>query len=74
MVVDGCPQLLWLVLLDPQEVLLDVDTVAEVRRVALAAGEDDQDPIPSMEGAEVRPLPIVVEAHDVSVKPYISPA
>ena len=52
-VVDGRPDLAGLILLDAQEVLLDMNGVAEVGGIAFARLEDDEDAVTGVEGAEV---------------------
>ena len=50
-VVDSRPDLAGLILLDAQEVLLDMDRVAEVGGIAFARLEDDEDAVTGVEGA-----------------------
>ena len=72
-VVDGRPDLAGLILLDAQEVLLDMDRVAEVGGIAFARLEDDEDAVTGVEGAEVLALLVVVQAQDIAVEPYVTP-
>ena len=71
-VVDGRPDLAGLILLDAQEVLLDMDRVAEVGGIAFARLEDDEDAVTGVEGAEVLALLVVVQAQDIAVEPYVT--
>lgn len=72
-VVDSRPDLAGLILLDTQEVLLDMDGVAEVGGIAFALLEDDEDAVTGVEGAEVLALLVVVQAQDIAVEPYVTP-
>ena len=71
-VVDSRPDLAGLILLDAQEVLLDMDRVAEVGGIAFARLEDDEDAVTGVEGAEVLALLVVVQAQDIAVEPYVT--